>query len=180
MESLLPGLHHAPNAHPAFVHYPIALWLTALLFAAAGAVRARDDLVRVSRWLLYLGTAGALLAATTGWNAMLELEDMPGHDLIHVHMNWMFWAVGIGVASCVLGWVLARRIPTSASRWTFALALVAVVGVTTIGADRGAHLVYRYGIGTQQETPPPGHEEHGGHGRDAGGSGGGHEHHDER
>lgn len=177
MEPLFPGLHHAPNVHPMFVHYPIALWLAALLFAGTGALRARDDLVRFGRWLLYLGTLAALVTAATGWRAMTSLDGMPGHDLIHVHMNWMFWAVGIAVAFCVLAWLLARRIPGRASRWAFALALVALVVVTTIGADSGALLVYRYGIGTQQETPPAGHGEHGGH---SGESGGGHEHDDER
>ena len=36
MNDLLPGLELAPNVHPVFVHFPIALWPTALLFYALG------------------------------------------------------------------------------------------------------------------------------------------------
>ena len=32
MEVLFPGLSSALNVHPLFVHFPIVLWLTALLF----------------------------------------------------------------------------------------------------------------------------------------------------
>jgi len=34
MDFLLPGLRGMLNDHPLFVHFPIALWLAALLFEA--------------------------------------------------------------------------------------------------------------------------------------------------
>lgn len=67
MRDLLPGLYGAPNIHPRVVHFPIALWLSALLFWALAVVRKQDDLWRVGRWLLYLGTVGGLVAVAVGF-----------------------------------------------------------------------------------------------------------------
>jgi uncharacterized membrane protein len=177
MEDLLPGLHGAPNLHPVFLHFPLVLLITALGFAVVAALRSSDDLVRVTRWLLYLGVLSAIPTVATGYQAMLSLEGMPGHDLIHVHMDWMFTAAGLALVTGALAWWLGRRPPTGATRWSLAIALAVTCGVLTLGADRGALLVFRYGIGTQQETPPEDHGAHGGHqhGGDASG-GGGHEH----
>ena len=174
MEELLPGLHGAPNLHPVFLHFPVALLPVALGFALVAALKARDDIARFARWILYLGVVAAVPTVATGWQAMLGLEGMPGHDLIHVHMYWMFTAAGLAVVTAVVAFVLATRPPTSATRWTVAVALAVTTSVLMLGADRGALLVFRYGIGTQQETPPPGHE-HGGHGGHDEGNGG-HEH----
>ena len=156
----MPGLHGAPNVHPFFVHFPIVLWVAAFGFAFCGAMRNRDDLTRVGRWLLYVGTLTGLVAAATGWQAMQQMSDMPGHFLIHIHMYWMFTAAGLAAATCVLAWLLAgRAVPWA--RWTLTLCLAVTCGVMTIGADRGALLVFRYAIGTQGETPPEDPEGHG-------------------
>ena len=44
MEQMLPGFHAALNVHPMFVHFPIALWLTALLLWLLAVTTRRDDL----------------------------------------------------------------------------------------------------------------------------------------
>jgi hypothetical protein len=49
METLLPGLHGAPNAHPVFLHFPLVLLVTACAFAVIAALRASDDLARFSQ-----------------------------------------------------------------------------------------------------------------------------------
>ena len=164
----MPGLHGAPNVHPFFIHFPIVLWIAALAFSACGALRSRDDLVSVGRWLLYAGTMSGVVAAASGWQAMKQWEGMPGHAIIHVHMYWMFTAAGLAAAACVLAWLLTKRDAAPRGRWALTAALAVVCGVTTIGADRGALLVFRYAIGTQGETPPADPEGHGamGHGSD--------------
>ena len=55
METLLPGLFHAPNIHPIFVHFPIVLWAVAALFLVIGTVRRRDNVSACGCWLLYMG-----------------------------------------------------------------------------------------------------------------------------
>lgn len=69
MEHILPGINAAPNIHPLFVHFPIALWLAALLFWIVALAKKNDELWRFGRWLLYLGTIGGLAAVATGFLA---------------------------------------------------------------------------------------------------------------
>ena len=51
---MLPGLKAALNNHPLFVHFPIVLWLAALLFEIFAVWRASDELQRTASRLLYL------------------------------------------------------------------------------------------------------------------------------
>ena len=93
METLLPGLFSAPNIHPMLVHFPIALWLTALLFWGLSFLSKGDSLFKVGRWLLYLGTLGAVATVFTGYQATSMMgHDAPGHELVHTHRNFMIVA----------------------------------------------------------------------------------------
>lgn len=182
MDHVMPGLVSAPNAHPVFVHFPIALWWAALLFWVLGAARNRADLFSAGRWLLYLGVLAALAAAATGWSAMEQFgEDMSGHDLIHNHMYFMFAAAGLAIITSAAAWWVARRPDTSARRWGLVGLLVATLVVTTLGADRGGLLVFRYGMGSWCEQPQPAEGHHHDHATEAdhGGehAGGGHGEH---
>lgn len=109
MDELLPGLTHAPNVHPVFVHFPIVLWLTALLFSGLGALAARPSLLCVGRWLLYLGVLAAVPTVLTGLDAMAPMEGAPGHDLVHTHMWWMVAATGLALLTAVVAFTTARR-----------------------------------------------------------------------
>jgi uncharacterized membrane protein len=154
LEEIFPGLAHAPNVHPLFVHFPIALWLVAGLFCLLGALRQREDFFVTGRWLLYLGTLGALVAVGTGlWAADSMGHDSPGHELVHVHRNLMLAASGIGLTATVAAFALRKRQSVGA-RWAVTALLLATIGVLTIGADRGAALVFQYGMGTAAQTSP--------------------------
>ena len=166
MSDLLPGLYHAPNVHPLVVHFPIALWIVALLFLGLGSLRRRDDLFRVGCWLVYLGLAGAAVSVGTGLWAEEKLgHDSPGHELVHVHRNWMLVASSLGALTAAAAFVLRKRMSGKA-RWAITMAMVVTVGVMTLGADRGAELVFRYGTGTRRDVlhPVEQHHDHGDHG----------------
>jgi uncharacterized membrane protein len=164
MEALLPGLTHAPHLHPAFVHLPLALFMVAPLFLFLGAARKRDDLFSFGLWLVFIGLAGASAAIGTGLSAEEQLgHDSPHHDLVHEHKNWMLVSAGLATLVAVAA-VLLRRRMTSAYRWVIASAMLVTAVVTTLGADRGAHLVLNHGIGTRvapgEEVEPPPHRHH--------------------
>lgn len=172
-ETVFPGLASALNVHPLLVHFPIALWPVALLLWALALVRGGEGLWQAGRWLLYLGTLGALAAAGTGlWAADQLGHDTPGHDLVHVHRNWMLTTTALSMASAAVAFAWSKR-ATPISRWLPFCALVLTVAVSVLGADRGALLVYRYGIGTsigadlvvpQDPVGPQEEEEHHSHG----------------
>lgn len=153
MDSLMPGLFSAPNLHPMVVHFPIAFWLGALLFWTIGVIRPAGQAARVGRWLLYLGTLGGLVAVAFGYWATSKMgHDTPGHDLVHVHRDWMLVTTGLAVALSGLAWW--KRSAGRSWRFTLLVGLIALSGTLAVGADRGAELVFRYGMGTAGEVPP--------------------------
>lgn len=166
--TILPGLDAAPNLHPMLVHFPLALWLTALAFWGGSAVTGNKALWKAGTWCLALGTLGGIASVATGFlgtNAMGH--DSPGHSLIHVHRNFMVATTVL--ATAVTGLALWRREPPDGLRWGLLAALGLTTAVMTVGADRGAELVYRYGVGVLNESPPEAashdHKD-GGHGTD--------------
>ncbi|MBI2896766.1 MAG: DUF2231 domain-containing protein [Deltaproteobacteria bacterium] len=170
MESIFPGIFTAPNSHPVFVHFPIALWLAALGFWIASAIARRESLWPVGRWLLYLGVLGGAAAGASGfWATHLTGHESPGHDMVHVHRNFMLAATGAAVVTAALAFLWRGRADRLARSILLALLLGTSV-VTLLGADRGGEVVFRYGIGTAGDAPPAGHvhdvapdDEHGDH-----------------
>lgn len=163
VNEILPGLFSVPNIHPLFVHFPIAGWLFASISLAWGAVRRSEFAWRCGSLLMYVGTSFGVVAIVTGFIATDAMgHDTPGHDLVHVHRDIMIGATVAAIVTCGLLAFAGRR-EFGPWRWT-ALALACLTaGVLTLGADRGAELVFRYGIGVAGEEPPATGHDHGDH-----------------
>jgi len=180
MESLLPGMTSAPNLHPMVVHFPIAFWVAATAAWSFALLRRSEDAWRFGLWLHTLGLAGGVVAVLFGFLATAQMgHETPGHDLIHVHRNFMLVAGGLSVLVTGVGWW--RRSAKGGWRPVQLLMSVLLLIILILGGDRGAELVFRYGIGTARERPPAGAEhEHGdqGHSREPDESAGGRSHDD--
>jgi len=160
MDWLFPGLTAAPNAHPVFVHFPIAFWLGAFLFCCMGLLRPNTAFYQVGCWLLHIGTVAAVIAVTSGFVATARMDhDAPGHDLVHDHRNVMIAASIMSLIASTAFVGLRHRLAPSTRMIQVAL-LGAVVAVSALGADRGALLVYGYGVGTRRDSPPPAASDH--------------------
>ena len=162
METIFPGLAAAPNIHPLVVHFPIALWLVAIVLYLVGLARDRKDLWTSAAWLLLLGTATGVLAAISGSAAEEQVgHDSPAHDLVHTHEELMLWALGCAIVATVLAITELKR-PNRMLRLAAAACMVVTLSMMTVGADRGALLVYGYGIGIAEEPPATeGYSDHG-------------------
>ena len=160
MNALVPAW--APNVHPMFVHFPIALLFTSVLLdllayplPGRGRVVVRD----VGAVLGVIGALAALLTYLTG-RAAAQTVLTPGmaHALVNAHWQWALWTVwyfaGLAVARVAL-LVMRRAI---GPRATAALAVAGLIGLGLLfeTADRGAELVYRHGVGVgvAPNTPP--------------------------
>ena len=160
MEDILPGLTSALNVHPMLVHFPIAFLVAALLFSCLSLWRRRESVATAGRWMLYLGTLGAVVAVVSGFVATSKMgHDTPGHDLVHTHRNFMIAATILAILTTgvTFAW---RKSTRSIHRFVQLALLLGTVTVAALGADRGALLVYRYSIGTRGETPPASHHHH--------------------
>ena len=157
MQSLLPGAAAAPNLHPLLVHFPVALWLTALLFWVIGALSRNDRLLASGRWLLYLGTLSGVAAVASGFLAADQMgHDAPGHEYVHIHRDYMLVATGLMIGVTV-GALWTRRWEGIWHRWVLLGGLLIANAVAAMGADRGALLVFGYRMGTAERPPEIAH-----------------------
>jgi uncharacterized membrane protein len=142
---MLPGLRSMLNIHPLFVHFPIALWFSALLFEALAIWRANDAWHATAVRLLYLGTLGAFAAVWTGWHAQASVvPTIEIQRVFEIHEFLMLIATSFATALCMFHF-LKRRSFTAGPRRILLAGLIILAILTTIGADRGVQLVYKYG-----------------------------------
>jgi uncharacterized membrane protein len=149
---MLPGMKALLNFHPLFVHFPIALWLSALLFEMLAVWRGRREWHETAVRLLYLGTCAGILAVATGLAAQSSVE--PRQEIqavLTVHKLLM-----LGTTSFALGlslYVFAIRGRWTAGRQRLLLAgLIVLAVLLTLGADRGGFLVFHYGQAVNYTT----------------------------
>ncbi len=153
MIEILPGLKGMLNVHPLFVHFPIALWIGALLFEALAVLRSSGDWHRTAARLLYVGTLFGLVAATTGLLAQDSVpEEGPAHDVMELHEKLMLVTTSVAVGLSMFAYFLRDRF-AQAQRNLLLAGLVALTILLTIGADRGAQLVFKYATSVQLPNP---------------------------
>ena len=156
-----------PNLHPAVVHFPIALLVTALLLDLACVVtRAWPWMDRAATALWVLGAAGLGGAYLTGDAASDQMVGITGeaqavladHEALAELSLFAFG--GVMVLRLLVSW-LSRR-DTRIHIGLFRLvALAAALGAQLLlvaTADRGGALVYRHGMGVEAagwRAPPP-------------------------
>lgn len=150
----MPGLSQMLNMHPLFVHFPIALTITALLFEVVRLFRPGERWAQLATILIYIAAVSSVATVVSGYRAADILgHDAPGHDLVHVHRDIMLSFTGLIVAVAVADIVLARiRLEGLLKLWyklARPLLLVAAAVVLVLGADRGGQLVFQHGAGVR-------------------------------
>jgi uncharacterized membrane protein len=169
METAFPGISALQNIHPMFVHFPIAFFLGALAMEGL-ALFWREKYHEISSLMLYLGTLMAVVTLSTGFVAMNNVaavdprgHDAPGHDVIHIHRNWMVSVTAVSILlSAYLFWIDKKR-KEGVYRQGFVFGLLLLSSLLVLGTDRGARLVYEFGTGVNPQVlkvPPEGHDHH--------------------
>ncbi len=135
------GVREMFNIHPAFVHFPIALLPSALLFYVLGLTLGKKTLLVAGRGSLYMALAGTIVALWTGFRAE---GSFPHNDTIH---NMMETHEAIGIALLILTaflalWTFWQSDQRPKGAWVFVagLALASYLGFQN--SDLGARMVY--------------------------------------
>ena len=143
----LQGLRQVFNVHPVFVHFPIALFPSALLLYGLGIVLNWRAASVAGRSCLYLATAGTVLAVATG----LAAQDIPHNERIH-HLMMTHRTFGLVIAPLALllaGWSFWHKAQRPNLAYGFLLGLAVVTGLVTQTADIGARMVFVEGAGVK-------------------------------
>jgi uncharacterized membrane protein len=151
---MLPGLRAILNVHPLFVHFPIALWLTALLFEALAVIFGSEEWHRTAARILYIGTLAGIVTVLTGLAA--EKSVPPGHAMVIVgiHETLMMITTSVAIGLSLFALVFRKNF-TAAFRKYLLAGLVVMAILMTLGADRGAQLIYEYGTAVDWSTAQP-------------------------
>ena len=148
---MLPGLRAALNYHPMFVHFPIVLWLLALLFELFAIWRASDEMQRTASRMLYLGTLAAIVTVMSGLEAQKSIPPGDAQRVVGIHEALMLVSTSLALALCIFAWAMRKNF-TSQLRKAMLLGLVILGILLAFGADRGAELVYGYGAAVNWST----------------------------
>lgn len=146
MQAIFPGLKAMLNHHPVFVHFPIVLWLAALLFILLAVWRSSDEMHRAGTYLLYLGTLSGIITLMTGFYAEESVPPGPASDVVEIHQALMVTSLSIAGGLCLFAFFARKRF-TPGLRKLLLLGLIILAGVVSVGADRGGQLVFQYGAG---------------------------------
>ncbi len=138
--------------HPMFVHFPIAFWTLATGAWGYSILRKNEISWKLGLFLHTAGILGAALAILLGFVATNSMgHDAPGHAMVHGHRDLMIIASATALLLTGLAWWQRQGAPY----WRFILTFISVLqfGIMSVGCDRGAALVYRYGVGVDPEPP---------------------------
>jgi nitrite reductase/ring-hydroxylating ferredoxin subunit/uncharacterized membrane protein len=139
LPSILSGTWLGHTLHPVLTDLPIGSWTSAFVLDLCGGRSSR----RASQLLVGLGVACAVPTAMTG---LADWADTTGRarriGAVHAAVN------SAGLAFYAASWLLRRRGRHGAG------VLTALVGATaaTAAAHLGGHLVYRLGLGVDQNA----------------------------
>jgi uncharacterized membrane protein len=136
-----------PNWHPAIVHFPIALTITATVLLLASQVRPKNAQLPASgRLLVLLAAVSAVLAALLGWQAYQTVEhDAAGHLVMVQHRNWAL-ATTTGLLVLAL-WDALRQRAGKAMHPLILPAMLLLSGGFCLTSWLGGEMVFRHGIG---------------------------------
>lgn len=150
-ETLMPGLAGAPNAHPMLVHFPIVFLVTATLFFCLSWFTYAEHFLMLGRWMFWLGLVTLPVVAASGFWAIGGWGD--GH--VTGHRNLMVLTTVLAYLVFGIGrWVSNRK---RLYRIVLTVGLILVTVFMTLGADRGAYLVFVEGAGVQSAQHQHGH-----------------------
>jgi len=132
--------------HPAIVHFPIALFVSALGFEFASLIFKKENFHRTAFYLYVLATLIAPLAVWTGWT---EAEEHNlHHPVLNIHRTFAFITMWFSLVSLPVLWAIDRRSAKS-FRLVFFACLLVIVSSMAITAYNGGRMVYEYGIGIE-------------------------------
>ena len=133
----------AHPVHPALVHFPLGLLLTATIADLAGVAGIWAE-PRFAAWLIVAGLVAALPTIAAGLYDFRKLDEVQaGHAMRHMGAMALAW-LGYGIALYLRRDGLSASLEPSLASVAVSVASAAVLG---LGGWLGGELVYRYGAG---------------------------------
>lgn len=159
---ILPGVAEMQNLHPMVVHFPIAMLNGFLLMEVLGFIFRKEEYRTVARWMLYLGTLGAVAAVSFGLRAEATLAHNEAiHEILLRHKSFGITVLVLAIVLSVWRSLREERFKTS-ERVAHMIVGAVMLAVMAFGADMGGLMVYKHGAGVKAVPMAEGHDHGGG------------------
>lgn len=146
------GAKELINSHPLFVHFPIALLLSAIAFYLLGILFRRESLLGTGKWTLFAGTVSAVVTVWTGLQAANTVaHGGDTHQIMMAHQYLGFAVLGISTVLSV--WVIFTKanLPQKGKEFFF-IALILLGFVIIQQSDLGGRMVFLNGVGVGKKS----------------------------
>lgn len=151
MENLLPDW--APNVHPMLVHFPIAIFVTAIVLDAVNLLWKKDWMRGTVLTLFVFAALSCFVTYLSGKQA-IDIVTVPMRAELTAsnHADWAFYTL-LYFAGYAIVRAFLFKIKLDKNRFVGILLFFgALAGGALIGktADLGGKLVYKFGVGVQK------------------------------
>ena len=135
------------NLHPIFVHFPIALFVSALGLEVASLILDKEILHRSAFHIYILAICLAPFTVLTG---LFEANALHlNHPVFIIHRTFAFITLGVSLISLPI-FTFIKAQGTRAFRIVFLIFLLIVTSSVAITAYNDGRMVYEYGIGVEK------------------------------
>ncbi len=133
--------------HPKVVHFPIALFMTALGLDLASLIFKRESFHKTAVQIYVIAALMTPLVVRTGiWEATrLHLS----HPVLEKHRVFALWTMGTSLISLPVLWFIKQK-SQKFFRVFFIVFLIVIAGLVTVAGHNGGRMVYEYGVGVEQ------------------------------
>ena len=137
------------HAHPAIVHFPLALFITAFLFNCLGIIFKKEPLQRTALHMYIAAALFAPLAVQTG----LWQEDFRQihHPVLSLHKTFALLTMWSSLISLPILW-LSKKISLKQFKITLCIFTLLMVIFVSSAGFLGGRMVFDYGIGIETEN----------------------------
>ena len=143
--------------HPKIVHFPIALFMTALgldfvslIFPATGGSALGGEKESLHKTAMHIYVIAALMTPLVVRTGLWEEERLHlGHPVLETHRMFALWTVWVSLMSLPVLWFIKQK-SQKIFRVFFIIFLIVVAGLVTLTGHNGGRMVYEYGVGVAQ------------------------------
>ena len=130
--------------HPKLVHFPIALFMTALVFEILSRLSKKDLISQAAVLIYYFAAALTPVVVYSGLmeQARLNLH----HPVLAQHKTFAFLTLWISLGSLPLLWA-ASKVSEKTFKNFFLIVLLSLSMVVTMTGYYGGKMVYEYSVG---------------------------------
>ena len=131
--------------HPIIVHFPIALFISALGLEVLSLIFKKDALHQAA-WYNYILAVLAAFAAVL--SALIDGETLK-HTVFYTHRALGWWTLGIAFLSAPFLFYIKKK-SLKLFKVLFFIFLIILASLVSLTGYYGGRLVYEYGVGVEE------------------------------